>query len=166
MKMEQTFCQNTTNRPSMSLLGCVCTLTVSYSNTNSCQLQQHPRSRMTRFKTSGWPHLEAMHTLFPNDLAHGSHAYHPAAAAAHSISTNVSAGPSGTSDFSSTSHISPDSMSRTFPSGTLLHASPSGASSHTSPGSASGVTSGTPAPQATSQGFRLSTDYELTFPQA
>ena len=103
---------------------------------------------MTRFKTSGWPHLKAMDALFPSNLARGSRMYEPALAVAArcapSVSTNISAGPSGASNFSSTLHISPVSMSPTFPSGTLLHASPSRAPSHTSPGSVSGATSGTP----------------------
>ena len=32
---------------------------------------------MHKFDTRGWPHLEAMEALFPNDQAHGRHAYSP-----------------------------------------------------------------------------------------
>ncbi|KAI6006872.1 hypothetical protein EDD15DRAFT_2357909 [Pisolithus albus] len=41
-------------------------------------LQDRPGNVMRQFENSGWPHLEAMEELFPNDQARGTRAYHPA----------------------------------------------------------------------------------------
>ncbi|KAI5990763.1 hypothetical protein EDD15DRAFT_2197847 [Pisolithus albus] len=41
-------------------------------------LQDRPGNVMHQFENSGWPHLEAMEELFPNDQARGTRAYHPA----------------------------------------------------------------------------------------
>ncbi|KAI5986513.1 hypothetical protein EDD15DRAFT_2373261 [Pisolithus albus] len=40
-------------------------------------LQDQPGNAMRQFENSGWPHLEAMEELFPNDQARGTRAYHP-----------------------------------------------------------------------------------------
>ncbi|KIK24124.1 hypothetical protein PISMIDRAFT_10403 [Pisolithus microcarpus 441] len=40
-------------------------------------LQDRPGNAMRQFENSGWPHLEAMEELFPNDQACGTCAYHP-----------------------------------------------------------------------------------------
>jgi hypothetical protein len=109
--------RNMTSMPSMSFLKYVCILTISHSNINSCQLQKHPSSQMSHFKTEGWVHFEGMDTLFSSDLACRSHSYHPAAAACSvstpgpsctipSISANISTAPPSTSDISIASNIS------------------------------------------------------------
>ncbi|KAI5989460.1 hypothetical protein EDC04DRAFT_2614335 [Pisolithus marmoratus] len=44
-------------------------------------LQDHPTNSMHHFENCGWPHLEGMEELYPNDQVCGSHAYHPASQA-------------------------------------------------------------------------------------
>ncbi|KAI6041091.1 hypothetical protein EDC04DRAFT_2893480 [Pisolithus marmoratus] len=44
-------------------------------------LQGHPTNSMCHFKNCGWPHLEGLEELYPNDQVHGSCAYHPASQA-------------------------------------------------------------------------------------
>lgn len=66
---------------------------------------------MTRFKTSGWAHLNAMDALLPSDLSRGSRARHPmdVGTTTQSASTNISSAPaaSNISISSSASDFSP-----------------------------------------------------------
>jgi len=68
-------------------------------------------SQMHCFKEEGWVHFKGMDVLFSNNLACGSHAYHPAAVGttAHSVSANASTALPSASDISmapSASHVS------------------------------------------------------------